>query len=41
MAHPLVGNLAPWFLELMNSEVQELLRFVFQTKNRLMIPVPS
>ena len=38
LAHPLVGHLDPQFIELMN-EVQELLRFVFQTGNRLTIPV--
>jgi alanine-glyoxylate transaminase / serine-glyoxylate transaminase / serine-pyruvate transaminase len=38
MAHPLVGHLDPQFIALMN-EVQELLRFVFQTENRLTIPV--
>jgi alanine-glyoxylate transaminase/serine-glyoxylate transaminase/serine-pyruvate transaminase len=38
MAHPLVGHLDPAFIHLMD-EVQELLRFVFQTENRLTIPV--
>jgi alanine-glyoxylate transaminase/serine-glyoxylate transaminase/serine-pyruvate transaminase len=38
MAHPLTGHLDPQFVGLMD-EVQELLRFVFQTKNRLTIPV--
>lgn len=38
MAHPLVGHLDPQFITLMN-EVQELLRFVFQTDNRLTLPV--
>jgi alanine-glyoxylate transaminase / serine-glyoxylate transaminase / serine-pyruvate transaminase len=38
MATPLVGHLDPEFLSLMN-EVQELLRFLFQTKNELTIPV--
>jgi alanine-glyoxylate transaminase/serine-glyoxylate transaminase/serine-pyruvate transaminase len=38
MAHPLVGHLDPQFIALMN-EVQELLRFVFQTDNSLTIPV--
>ncbi len=38
MAHPLVGHLDPQFLHLMN-EVQELLRFVYQTQNQLTIPV--
>jgi alanine-glyoxylate transaminase/serine-glyoxylate transaminase/serine-pyruvate transaminase len=38
MAHPLVGHLDPQFIALMN-EVQELLRFVFQTDNRLTIPI--
>jgi alanine-glyoxylate transaminase/serine-glyoxylate transaminase/serine-pyruvate transaminase len=38
MAHPLVGHLDPQFITLMN-EVQELLRFVFQTDNRLTVPI--
>ena len=38
MAQPLVGHLDPQFITLMN-EVQELLRFVFQTENQLTIPV--
>jgi alanine-glyoxylate transaminase/serine-glyoxylate transaminase/serine-pyruvate transaminase len=38
LAHPLVGHLDPQFIELMD-EVQELLRFVFQTANRLALPV--
>ncbi|RME82713.1 MAG: alanine--glyoxylate aminotransferase family protein [Caldilineae bacterium] len=38
MAQPLVGHLDPQFLALMN-EVQELLRYVFQTGNELTIPV--
>jgi alanine-glyoxylate transaminase/serine-glyoxylate transaminase/serine-pyruvate transaminase len=40
MSHPLVGHLDPTFIELMN-EVQEMLRQVFQTKNRLTIPIPG
>ena len=38
LAHPLVSHLDPQFIALMN-EVQELLRYVFQTDNRLTIPV--
>ena len=38
MATPLVGHLDPQFLEIMN-EVQELLRFVFQTENQLTVPL--
>jgi alanine-glyoxylate transaminase/serine-glyoxylate transaminase/serine-pyruvate transaminase len=38
LAYPPVGHLDPQFLGLMN-EVQELLRFVFQTENALTIPV--
>lgn len=38
MAQPLVGHLDPAFIRLMD-EVQELLRFVFQTENHLTIPV--
>jgi alanine-glyoxylate transaminase/serine-glyoxylate transaminase/serine-pyruvate transaminase len=38
MAHPLLGHLDPQFLAVM-AEVQELLRYVFQTENQLTIPV--
>jgi alanine-glyoxylate transaminase/serine-glyoxylate transaminase/serine-pyruvate transaminase len=38
MAEPLVGHLDPAFIHLMD-EVQWLLRYVFQTDNRLTIPV--
>lgn len=38
MAHPLLGHLDPQFIELM-KEVQELLRFVFQTQNLLTLPI--
>ena len=38
MAHPLLGHLDPKFVELM-KEVQELLRYVFRTKNELTLPV--
>ena len=38
MAHPLVGHLDPQFIHLMN-EVQELLRFVFETTNKMTIPM--
>lgn len=38
MSAPLVGHLDPLFLELMN-QVQQLLRYVFQTENELTIPV--
>ena len=38
MAMPVIGHLDPAFLQIMD-DVQELLRFVFQTQNRLTIPV--
>lgn len=38
MAHPLVGHLDPQFVQLMN-EVQALLRFVFETNNKITIPM--
>jgi alanine-glyoxylate transaminase/serine-glyoxylate transaminase/serine-pyruvate transaminase len=38
MAHPLVGHLDPQFVYLMN-EVQDLLRYVFQTKNEITFPL--
>ena len=38
MATPLLGHLDPQFLALM-SEVQQMLRYVFQTQNELTIPV--
>jgi len=38
MASPLVGHLDPYFLEIMES-TQDLLRIVFETQNRLTIPI--
>ncbi len=38
MAHPLLGHLDPQFIELM-KEVQELLRYVFQTQNQVTLPI--
>jgi len=38
MATPLLGHLDPQFLSLM-GEVQSLLRYVFQTKNELTLPI--
>ncbi len=38
MAHPLLGHLDPEFITLMN-EVQDLLRYVFQTENPITFPV--
>jgi alanine-glyoxylate transaminase / serine-glyoxylate transaminase / serine-pyruvate transaminase len=38
MAHPLVGHLDPQFIEMM-SQVQDMLRQVFQTRNLLTIPI--
>jgi len=38
MACPLVGHLDPFFLQLMD-EIQESLRYVFQTRNPLTLPV--
>jgi alanine-glyoxylate transaminase/serine-glyoxylate transaminase/serine-pyruvate transaminase len=38
MAHPLVGHLDPAFVQMM-GEVQELLRYIFQTENHLTLPV--
>jgi alanine-glyoxylate transaminase/serine-glyoxylate transaminase/serine-pyruvate transaminase len=38
MAHPLLGHLDPQFIALMN-EVQDLLRYVFQTENPMTFPV--
>jgi alanine-glyoxylate transaminase / serine-glyoxylate transaminase / serine-pyruvate transaminase len=40
MATPLVGHLDPWFLEMM-SDVQILLRRVFQTQNRITYPISA
>ena len=38
MAHPLVGHLDPEFVALMN-EVQDMLRYVYQTENTLTVPI--
>jgi len=38
MAHPLLGHLDPQFVKLM-KEVQDLLRYVFQTQNEMTLPI--
>jgi alanine-glyoxylate transaminase/serine-glyoxylate transaminase/serine-pyruvate transaminase len=38
MAAPLIGHLDPYFLQIMDR-TQDLLRYVFQTKNQLTIPI--
>lgn len=38
LASPMLGHLDPQFLEIM-KEVQELLRFVYQTQNRVTLPI--
>ena len=40
MATPLVGHLDPEFVKLMN-ETQEMLRYVFQTENKLTLPISA
>jgi alanine-glyoxylate transaminase / serine-glyoxylate transaminase / serine-pyruvate transaminase len=40
MAAPMVGHLDPWFLEMI-SDVQHLLRSVFQTQNRTTFPISA
>ncbi|MGH9724299.1 MAG: alanine--glyoxylate aminotransferase family protein, partial [Candidatus Acidiferrales bacterium] len=40
LATPVVGHLDPWFTEMM-SDVQILLRRVFQTENRLTYPISA
>jgi alanine-glyoxylate transaminase/serine-glyoxylate transaminase/serine-pyruvate transaminase len=40
MATPLIGHLDPAFLQLMDR-IQELLRYAFQTENRLTLAVPG
>src|SRR5262245_1912687 len=40
MAAPLLGHLDPLFLRCMD-EIQELLRFVFETENRVTIPISA
>jgi alanine-glyoxylate transaminase/serine-glyoxylate transaminase/serine-pyruvate transaminase len=40
MASPLVGHLDPAFVKLMN-ETQEMLRWVFQTENKLTLPISA
>ena len=40
MAAPMVGHMDPWFTEMMD-DVQELLRKVFQTQNRITFPISA
>jgi alanine-glyoxylate transaminase / serine-glyoxylate transaminase / serine-pyruvate transaminase len=41
LATPLVGHMDPWFNEVLVTEVVELLRDVFQTKNRITFPISA
>lgn len=41
MATPLVGHLDPWFNEVLVPDVQELLRSVYQTQNRITFPISA
>ena len=38
MSSPLVGHLDPYFLEIMDR-IQEMLRYIFETNNRLTVPI--
>jgi alanine-glyoxylate transaminase/serine-glyoxylate transaminase/serine-pyruvate transaminase len=40
MAAPIVGHMDPWFTQMMD-DVQELLRRVFQTENRITFPISA
>jgi len=40
MAAPIVGHMDPWFTKMMD-DVQELLRRVFQTQNRITFPISA
>ena len=40
MSQPLVGHLDPYFLQVMD-QIQEMLRYVFQTKNSLTLAIPG
>src|SRR5215475_5801864 len=40
MAQPLLGHLDPQFLRCMD-EVQEMLRYVFETENRVTVPISA
>ena len=45
MSAPIVGHMDPWFTQMMD-DVQEMLRRVFQTQNRIsrfpfLLPVPA
>ena len=40
IAHPMTSHLDPAFIQMM-AEVQELLRFLYQTENRLTLPMPG
>jgi alanine-glyoxylate transaminase/serine-glyoxylate transaminase/serine-pyruvate transaminase len=41
MSTPLVGHMDPWFNEVLIPDVQELLRDVFQTRNRTTFPISA
>jgi len=41
MSTPLVGHMDPWFNDVLVPEVQDLLRDVFQTRNRTTFPISA
>jgi alanine-glyoxylate transaminase/serine-glyoxylate transaminase/serine-pyruvate transaminase len=41
MSTPLVGHMDPWFTQMMMSDVQVLLRRVFETSNRVTFPISA
>ncbi|HET9401844.1 MAG TPA: aminotransferase class V-fold PLP-dependent enzyme, partial [Candidatus Acidoferrales bacterium] len=41
MSTPLVGHLDPWFNEVLVPDVQDLLRRVYQTDNRITFPISA
>jgi alanine-glyoxylate transaminase / serine-glyoxylate transaminase / serine-pyruvate transaminase len=41
LATPLVGHMDPWFNEVLVTEVGELLRDVFQTRNKITFPISA
>jgi len=41
LATPLVGHMDPWFNDVLIADIAELLRYVFQTENKITFPISA
>lgn len=41
LATPLVGHMDPWFNDVLISDIEKLMRYVFQTENKITFPISA